>query len=72
MTFDPQPEPVAQEHGQEVVAEIRRGEQDVGVGQPVSEEGKHNGSKMAAGSSEPTEPGHSGLPETPGTSSRFC
>jgi len=38
VTFDLQLVPVAQEHGVDVVGEVRRGEQDVGVGQPVSEE----------------------------------
>ena len=48
VTFDLQLVPVAQEHGVDVVEEVRRGEQDVGVGQPVSEE--ETGSEAEAGS----------------------
>lgn len=38
VTFDLLLVPVAQEHGVDVVGEVRRGEEDVGVGQPVTEE----------------------------------
>lgn len=38
VTFDLLLVPVAQEHGVDVVSEVRRGEEDVGVGQPVTEE----------------------------------
>ena len=38
VTFDLQLVPVTQEHGVDVVGEVRRGEQDVGLRQPMSEE----------------------------------
>lgn len=41
VTFDLQLVPVAQEHGVDVVHEIRHGEQDVGAGQPMPEEHTH-------------------------------
>lgn len=37
VTFDLQLVPVTQEHGVDVVDKVRRGKQDVGVGQPMSE-----------------------------------
>lgn len=40
MTFDLLLVPIAQEHGVDVVGEVRRSEEDVGVGQPVTEEEK--------------------------------
>lgn len=36
MTFDLQLVPVTKEHGVDVVHKVGRGEQDVGVGQPMS------------------------------------
>lgn len=38
VTFDLQLVPVAHEHGVDVVGKVRRGKQDVGVGQPMTEE----------------------------------
>lgn len=38
VTFDLQLVPVALEHGEDVVQEVRCGKQDVGLGEPVSEE----------------------------------